>query len=65
MEVIVIPSVFSQKDLNLTKANQQGLGSSSQQVDPIEIRMSAKSSEPESEPRLSDLRFLQQLNTDI
>ena len=38
MEVTASPSVSSQKDSDLTKANQQELGSSSQQVDPIEIR---------------------------
>ena len=37
MEVTASPSVSSQKDSDLTKANQQELGSSSQQVDPIEI----------------------------
>ena len=65
MEVTASPSVSSQQDSDLTKANQQELGSSSQQVDPIEIRLSARASEPESEPRLSNLQFLQQLNTDI
>ena len=65
MEVTTSPSVSSQKDSDLTNTNQQNLGSSSQQVDPIEIRLSARASEPESEPRLSDLQFLQHLNTDI
>ena len=65
MEVTAIPSVSSQKDSDLIKANQQELGSSSQQFNPIEIRLSAKASEPESEPRLSDLQFLQQLRTEI
>ena len=50
MEVTTNPSVSSQKDSDLTKANQQNLGSSSQQVDPIEIYLLAKAAEPESEP---------------
>ena len=65
MEVTTIPSISSEKDSYFTKANLQELGSSSQQVDPIKIRLSARVSEPESEPRLSDLQILQQPNTDI
>ena len=61
MEKSASPYVSSEKDSDLIKTQKQYLGSSCQQDIPIELCLSARASEPEREPQLSN----QQLNTKI
>ena len=62
-EVTASPSVFSQQDTELKKANKQSLGSASQQVDPIEIRPSARAPCTESYTESHILQAHSFLNT--